>query len=320
MLEPMEVGPMRVNVDNFVRAETALQFDRMVALAGGANRWAHNRAPTPIDQQNVIRMNRDTLYSFAIVDIADGAVVALPETDGRYQTVMVVNEDEYINRVLHTPGEHELTAAEFDTDWVLLTARTLVDPGDPDDVIAVNALQDQLGLRTPSQRNWTHPAYDEGSHAETRDLLLALARGVPDTHRMFGSRDDVDPVRHLIGAAFGWGGLPEAEAFYITHADPLPVGEYTLTVGDVPVDGFWSLSIYDRDGFFEPNPYDAYSLNSVTATASADGTVTVDLGPAPRDAGNHLYVMDGWNYVVRMYQPRREVLDGTWTFPEPAPA
>ena len=26
-------------------------------------------------------------------------------------------------------------------------------------------------------------------------------------------------------------------------------------------------------------------------------------------------IMDGWNYVVRLYRPRAEILDGSWTFP-----
>jgi hypothetical protein len=29
--------------------------------------------------------------------------------------------------------------------------------------------------------------------------------------------------------------------------------------------------------------------------------------------------MDGWNYAVRLYQPRKEILDGKWKFPAPKP-
>jgi hypothetical protein len=28
----------------------------------------------------------------------------------------------------------------------------------------------------------------------------------------------------------------------------------------------------------------------------------------------------GWNYTVRLYRPRKEILDGSWKFPEPQPA
>ena len=62
-------------MDNFVRAETARMFDNIVALAGGVNRWYHYREPTPLDRQPVIRMNRDTLYIGAIVDIRSRALV-----------------------------------------------------------------------------------------------------------------------------------------------------------------------------------------------------------------------------------------------------
>ncbi len=311
---------MRVNVDNFVRAETAFQFDRMVAMAGGANRFAHNRVPTPLDAQSVIRMNRDTLYSFAIVDIRGGATVTVPAAGDRYLSVMVVNEDHYINRVLHGPGTHGLEVTDFDTDWVLVAARILVDPTSPTDVSAVNALQDQLDVQASSAGVWGHPDYDHASYEATRDLLLRLAQGIPDARHMFGRREDVDPVRHLLGTAFGWGGLPESEAFYVTYAEPLPVGRYTLTVRDVPVDGFWSVSVYNQEGFFQANPYDSYSVNSVTARRAGDGSATLHFGPAPDGHENYLHIMDGWNYAVRLYRPRPEILDGTWAFPAPTPA
>ena len=55
----------KVTADTFVRAETNRMMTGLMAAAGGVNRWQHNRVPTPLDQQTVIRMNRDTLYSFA---------------------------------------------------------------------------------------------------------------------------------------------------------------------------------------------------------------------------------------------------------------
>lgn len=67
-----------VNVDNFARAETARIFDDILRMTGGVNRWVHYRSPTPVDKQPVIRMNRDTLYSSAIVDITEGAQITLP--------------------------------------------------------------------------------------------------------------------------------------------------------------------------------------------------------------------------------------------------
>jgi len=123
-----------VNVDNFVRAETAAQFDRMLEMSGGVNKWIHFYQQTPLDKQTVIRMNRDTLYSAAIVDISKGATLTLPDAGGRYMSVMVVNEDHYVNKVIHKPGEHKLTVKEFGTPYVNLSVRTLVDASDPADI------------------------------------------------------------------------------------------------------------------------------------------------------------------------------------------
>src|SRR6478672_7570673 len=95
-----------VNVDNFVRAETHRMFAGLQRDEGGINLFAHNRKLAPIDKQTVIRMNRDTLYSFAVVDISSGASLTVPDAGARYLSVMIVNEDHYINQVFHDPGSY----------------------------------------------------------------------------------------------------------------------------------------------------------------------------------------------------------------------
>ena len=52
----------------------------------------------------------------------------------------------------------------------------------------------------------------------------------------------------------------------------------------------------------------------------ADGSVTVHFGGCGDDRPNCLPIVDGWNYAVRLYRPRPEILDGTWTFPTAQPA
>lgn len=302
-----------VNVENFVRAETNRMFAGLLARTGGLGRWYHDRQLGSLDQQTVIRQNRDTLYSVAIVDIAGGATLTVPDAGDRYLSVMVVNQDHFINRVIHGAGDHELTVGEFDTQYVMLGVRILVDPTDPADLAVVGSLQDRLEVRAGAQTDFVMPDYDEVSFTATRQALLELARGLAGFDRAFGHCDAVDPVRHLIGTAAGWGGLPEHEAYYVNVEPHLPVGEYELTVGDVPVDAFWSISLYNADGFFEPNELNSNSVNSVTSVPNADGTITVRFGG---DGGpNCLPIMDGWNYLVRLYRPRPEILDGTWSFP-----
>jgi hypothetical protein len=304
-----------VNVDNFVRAESNRMFAAILRDTGGINEWFHNRVPTPIEHQPVIRQNRDTLYSGNIADITGGATLTIPDCGDRYVSAMVVNQDHHINAVFHSPGEHELTAARFETPYVLIGVRLLVDPNDPSDVAAVNALQDQLALTAGSAQPFALPEYDQASFDATRHALLELAKGIRNFDRAFGSADQVDPVRHLIAAAAGWGGLPEEEAYYVNVNPGLPVGDYSLTVRDVPFDGFWSISLYNADGYFQANDRGAYSVNNLTATPNDDGSVTVHFGGCDDERPNCLPIMDGWNYIVRLYRPRPEILDGSWSFP-----
>ncbi len=83
----------------------------------------------------------------------------------------------------------------------------------------------------------------------------------------------------------------------------------------MPVDGFWSIFLYNADGFFEPNARNAYSVNNLTATPNDDGSVTVHFGGCDDDHPNCLPIMEGWNYTVRLYRPRPGILDGSWSFP-----
>jgi hypothetical protein len=309
----------KVTVDTFVRAETNRMLAGLMAAAGGVNRWQHNRAPTPLDKQTVVRMNRDTLYSFAVVDLADGATVTIPDSGDRYTSLMVVNQDHYINRVFHSPGEHEIALADHDTRYVLLAMRVLADPADPTDVAAANAVQDGLGLSAGSAEPLQLPDYDEESLTAVRDALKELGRTLTGTSGMFGTREAVDPIRHLIGTAIGWGGLPEQEASYATVEPGLPVGEYRIVVRDVPVDAFWSVSLYNREGYFEASDEGGCSVNQLTAAKEPDGSVVVHLGGCADGRPNCLRLMDGWNYTVRLYRPRPEILDGSWSFPAVEP-
>ena len=309
----------QVTVDNFARAESHRMFADLQMMGGGVNRIFHFRAPTPLDRQTVVRMNRDTLYSAAIVDLARDVTVTVPDAGGRYLSVMVVSEDHYANPVIHEPGEHRITAEQVGSRYALVAARTLADPASAADVTAANEAQDGLRIAAPSAVPFALPDYDQESFGAVRDALIGLGRTLPGFDRAFGRREDVDPVHHLVGAAIGWGGLPATEARYVNVDPGLPVGTYRIRVTDVPVEAFWSISLYNADGFFQPAVRGGNSVNSLTAVPDADGAVTVHLGGCADDRPNCLALMEGWNYTVRLYRPRQEILDGSWTFPDPEP-
>jgi hypothetical protein len=311
---------VRVDVDNFKRAESHHYFATFVGGAG-IGIFAHRREPTAIDKQDVIRMNRDTLYSSGVFDLdAAPVTVTLPDAGARFMAMQVINEDHYTLTVVYQSGAHSFTREQVGTRYVLLVVRTFVDPTDPSDVATVHALQDAIGVSQAKRGVFEVPDWDRASLDRMRAALngVTAANGGIDSARMFGSRDRVDPVQHLLGTAAGWGGNPVTDAYYTGAMPDRNDGNtvYRLTVKDVPVDGFWSISVYNKDGFFEKNDRGVYSLNNVTAARNADGSVTVQFGGCDTAAGNCIPISPGWNYVVRLYRPRKQVLDGSWKFPE----
>jgi hypothetical protein len=310
-----------VTADNFIRAETDLYFSGVVKK-DGFGKFEHNRTPTPVDKQTVIRMNRDTLYSAAVFDLDAGPVtITLPDAGKRFMSMQVIDQDHYVFEVVYGAGKYTLARTQIGTRYVMAAVRTLVDPNDPKDVEQVHALQGAIEAEQKSPGNFEVPNWEPAGQKKVRDALLVLATTVPDTKRMFGSRDRVDAVRHLIGTAMAWGGNPEKDALYLnvtpTKNDGTTV--YRVTVKDVPVDGFWSISVYNAKGYFEPNKENAYALNNLTAKKNADGSITIQFGGHDGKTPNCLPITPGWNYMVRLYRPRQGILDGTWKFPEAQP-
>lgn len=324
MLIVQQDTSMRVNVDNFKRAESDNYFGKLVAQAGGLGKFSHRREPVAIDKQDVIRMNRDTLYSSLVSDLdASDVTIVLPDAGKRFMSMQVIDEDHYTPMVVYKPGAHTFTKAQIGTRYVAFAVRTFVDPNDPSDLKAVHILQDSMKVQQSKAGEFEAPDWDAASLKKIRDALnnLAAANGGLDSARMFGTKDKVDAVQHLLGTAAGWGGNPVSDAYYSGVSPAKNDGRtaYRLTVRDVPVDGFWSISVYNRDGFFEKNSRNMYSINNVTAKRSVDGSVPVQFGDCDDNAVNCLPITPGWNYLVRMYRPRKEILDGTWAFPEAKP-
>lgn len=305
-----------VNVQNFKRAESDVMFSRL-SVGFGLGEWNHTYELKPLDDQPIIRQNRDTLYSSVVVDVREDVTVTLPDAGDRYISVWVINQDHYGPVILRDAGDHVLTRELIGSDYAVLVVRILVDPADAADIAEVNRLQDALRLTGGGTGPFPLPNYDEQSQTETREAILTLARGVSKYDHSFGTAEEVDPIMHLLGTASGWGGLPEYEATYISVNENMPVAEYRLRLKDVPVDAFWSVSLYNAAGYFEENDLGVNSINSLTAAKDADGGVIIRFGEQLEGVANALPIMPGWNYVLRLYRPRPEVLDGTWVSPRP---
>jgi len=311
-----------VNVLNYVRAESDMQFKGYAEKAGGVGKLLNMREVYPVKNQTTIRGNRDTLYSMGVYDLTSPVTIVKPASPDRFQSLLIVDQDMYNPVFKNCPGEVELTIGNVGTRYALVLFRTFADPNDPADMKKAHALQDAIQIKQASPGTLDLPDWDTASLVETRKVINQLATRIDGVPFGFGPRGMVDPIQHLVAAAFGWGGNPERGAMYFTVTPEKNDGKtaYTLTMPkDVPVQAFWSVSIYNEDGFFEPNSLNAYSYNSVTAKRNADGTTTIHFG-GDATATNYLPITDGWNYVVRCYLPGWQMIEGNWAPPKPQPA
>ena len=309
-----------VTADNFTRAETDMCLGMLVKRGGGVGHFDHLRQLHSIEGSGV-RPNRDTLYSEAVFDLDAGPVeITLPDPGDRFLSMLVIDQDHYAVTVVYGGGRHILTRDQVGTRYVFAAVRILVDPDDPSDVEQVHALQDQIIASQPSSGSFEVPSWDQASQKQVRDALLSLSSTLPDLRGWWepsggGSGPASDRDRGRVWPQSRPGRrLPERDS----QRQRWPA-VHRLTVTDVPVDGFWSISVYDAEGHFVKNDRDAYTLNSVTARRAPDGSVVVQFGGCEDQVANCLPIFPGWNYMVRLYRPRPEVLDGTWTFPEAEP-
>ncbi len=311
-----------VTVDNFVRAETDMYFGEF-ARRGALGKFFHRRE-LPLENTGV-RPNRDTLYSEAVFDLDAGPVtITLPDSGKRYMALMTIDEDHYVVDVAYGKSARTYDKDKVGTRYLFAAVRVLVDPANPEDLKQVHALQDGIEVRQKSAWKFEVPNWDANNQKQIRDALLALNDRLPDLRNAFGARGaNLDPVRRLIGAASAWGANPDKDAIYIGTTPAKNDGKtvYRLDVpAKVPVDAFWSVIVYDATGHLQKNAYEAYSLNSITAKRNADGSVHIQFGGCDGKIANCLPTMPGWNYMVRLYRPHPEVLNGAWKFPESNPA
>ena len=309
-----EVRPVTSN--DYVRARTDLKF-KAIGTRNGFGIVNHIRRPTTPDRQTVVRMNRDTLYSSAVVDLSKDVFADLPAGSGRYVSLHVINQDHH-SLVHLAPRTYRLTQKDVGTRYAFLIWRIFVN-GDDTDTKKANEIQDRILLRGGGA-DFKFPNWDQ-SHVDEMTATFAKSAGdLPVIPRAFGLPSEVDPEQHRIGAAMAWGGMPVENAVYLYETPEQNDGhtKYELLVRDVPVNAFWSVTVYNERGWLIENPADAYSLNSESAQADDDGSFLIRFG-GDEDAANSLPISPGWNYTVRLYEPKQAILNGDWTFPTATP-
>ena len=308
-----------VTPESYIRAETDRSFGNIAAQAGGVNKFYYVRQPTPLNEQTVVRMNRDTLYSAAIVDTAGGATVTLPKiADGRFISILLVDNDHYAPAVYYEPGTYELPQ---DTKYVAVIVRVQVyNPNDPAEIALVNSIQDQVIIKANSADPLPPMKWDLASLKALTERYEKDSAQYSSWKGMMGPRGKVDEKTRHIAAAAAWGLNPEWDATYLNYSGGQDDQACHTATYQVPENkAFWSITIYGNDGYMKS---ENAIVGSSNVKLNSDGTFTVHFGSkgACGDAPNRLDVTEGWNFLMRVYRPGPSVLDGTYTLPDAVPA
>jgi hypothetical protein len=309
----------KVTTETYIRAESDRQFDVVARMAGGVNLFYHFRNITPLDKQNVVRMNRDALYSMGIVDTSKGATITVPElTKGRYASVYLVDNDHYCPFVIYKSGTHELPK---DTKYLGVGVRIQVfDPQDADELALVNKLQDQFVIKANSADPFPEPNWDKESLAAlTAEYNNEFAKFDLYPDGWMGKRGEADENTRHIGCAGAWGLFPNKDAVYINYNGHLSADKCYKATYQVPENkAFWSITVYGSDGYMKS---DNNIVNSSNVRLNADGTFTVYFGSkdACGEVPNRLDTTEGWNFLMRIYRPGKSVLDGAYQLPAAQP-
>jgi hypothetical protein len=263
-------------------------------------------------------MNRDTLYSMAVVDTSKGATITVPELpNDRYVSVYLVDNDHYCPSVIYRTGTHELPG---DTKYLGVGVRIQVfNPKDEAEIALVNKLQDQFIIKANSAEPLPEFKWD----LQTLKALTAQYEKESTRYSswkgMMGPRGQVDEKTRHIAAAAAWGLFPERDATYLNYSGGHDYRVCHQATYQVPENkAFWSITVYGNDGFMKS---DNNIVNSSNVKLNADGTFTVYFGSAETcgDVPNRLDTTEGWNFLMRIYRPGQSVQDGDYVLPDAVP-
>ena len=286
----------------------------------GVNKFLHKRKLTPTDEQPVVRMNRDTYYSFAVIDVSEGATVTLPEVpEGRYMSLQPGTEDHRIQPMSYGGGTFELATHKGSHLYVAVRLDARFTEAE------VAKIQDQIKISANSNKRFkAEPVNKESFTAVENELkakMPAIAKrdGADALTACFTAPTDESKKlftqeKYEVCAAVGWGGAQFIDNAYEVSGNYPADTCHQATFEDPKNEAFWSITVYDKAGFmFE----DEANLSSNTAKPNADGTYTISFG-CGEDAPNNLKTANKsgvFNLAIRHYQPSQLVRDGFRVMP-----
>jgi len=318
---------------------------------GRLNNWINpSRNLLKAGEDVVVRSNNDTLYKAAWIYLGDGPVVirSVSPSRDRFNAIQLQDErNANYRNVIFPDGSYTLyhgeppAAIEGETIEVpsalsLVLARIEVkDKTDAQDLDAARAVFDGLTIEGPTVRELPEvdllSGFEDGVVQEAERRMRDTIRNVPYRQMIVGPGQepgrDVSLLYHATGTKEGWGGPAPSHSSYETtfvDADGEALdgskGVYVLVTQPPPVNGFWSITVYDATtSRFHPNKYDRYHFNNTTALQDDDGRYTFRFKTSCEDVDeNCLEVPNGpFDVAARYYLPAPAIVSGDWTMPRP---
>lgn len=241
------------------------------------------------------------------------------------EQVNAMSADEYFTLLAKLMKDNP-PAAE-DAPMLTKMAKLGIIPGQPFDSsklgpVAKEAFSDVPKLANEKIMLWMKEGVVEGDMKLEHGWLFTTKTG------NYG----VNYIQRALITAIGLGANRPQDAVYPTSEGPSILESYTgakkyvmhFPKGQLPpVQGFWSLTMYDKDYFFVQNPINRQSISArEDLKPNADGSVDLYIqneNPGPEKESNWLPApKDKFILMLRLYWPQEtppSIIDGTWSIP-----
>jgi hypothetical protein len=295
--------PIPVDRTNYQEAETARNFNNWVAK-GANNKLMHMTDVTPSGPAPTVRMNRDTLYSVALLDTSSGtATITLPEGD-LYQSAMMVDTDAYARKFILEPGTHDVAT---DTKFVWVVVRTGLENG----IDEARRMQSLITVQGMGEDTYSSPEYDQESLATLTRILIDESIAEDNGDLYYGNYPgQVDETRRMRSSAAGFGGMNGTNVYKFVETMPNNVCMQS-TFPDPEATEFFSFTLYNPDGYLmDGNTI----INSRDMIRNQDDTYTISIN-CDETAINNISAnpnLETIGYAWRVYGASEEVENRNW--------